>query len=124
MDFKMFLESTAPRISDPDALDRIARVEGEPWKKLQQSRQNSAQGFFAYLRAWQALEKEGYVGELSPSEAINMDLVPGVRGADGAIYGEGGYTRYRVDRQGVIHFDYGLARKEKQQKAKQEGFPP
>ncbi len=117
-------QQQAPKIYDPDALDRMAAVEGEQWKQLQLSKRNNAYGFFAYLAAWQAIEKEGVVGEMTPHEAIMCDMVSGVKGSDGAIYGNGGYTRYSVARDGTIRFDYGLARQEKQELAKQQGFPP
>lgn len=114
----------APKIFDPDALDRMARVEGEAWRQKQEADKTSAFGFYAYLAGWRVIEKEGYVGEASPYEAIAMDMVPGVKGGDGAIYGDGGYARYTVTRDGTIRFDYGMASRERQEKARAEGFPP
>ena len=112
---------TPPKIYDMDALDRMAVIEGPVWKHKQINDRKNPFGFFAYLDAWKALIENNEVGEMSPYEAMVIFL--DLRG-DGAIYGEGGYNRYHVDKEGTIKFDYGLARKEKQELARQEGFPP
>lgn len=126
MNFRQFLESrTAPRIFDADALDRMAKVEGVAWRRKQIEDKSSPHGFFAHLKAWEEIERQGYRGEISPGEMINMGEVPGVKGTgDGTIYGEAGYARYKVSKDGTIKFDYGMVRKEKQELAQQEGFPP
>lgn len=101
----------------------MSRVEGAAWRKHQEEDKNSPYGFYAYLEAWRIIEKEGEVGEITPYQVIGMDLVPGVvRGGDGAIYGEGGYSRYGVRRDGEITFDYSMASQRKQALARKEGF--
>lgn len=111
------------KISDFDALDKMAQIEGPRWKKLQFDDKNSPFGFFAYLAAWNVIVSEGEVGKMTPHQAIQMDMIPGISGSgDGAIYGEGGYNRYFVGRDGIIKFDYKLARKEKQELARNLGF--
>lgn len=112
MDFRHWMETV--RIDDPDALDKMAEIEGENWKKLQEQRPESAYGFHAYLNGWKEIEAEGLVGEVSPREAVP--------GGDGAIYGEGGYSRYSVNSKGEIVLLKWSARPEKIEKAMQLGF--
>lgn len=112
------------KIYDADALNKMAIIEGERWRQKQENNKNDSYGFYAYLKAWKVIENEGMVGEASPYEAISMDLVPGVKRGDGAIYGDGGYNRYYVGRDGTIKFDYNLAREEKSKLAQELGFSP
>jgi hypothetical protein len=81
-------------ISDSDALERLARIEGEAWHREQIARPESPYGFHRYVRAFRELVASG----------LSLDASVGhfVEGGDGAIYGEGGYSRYVVLRDGEV----------------------
>jgi len=81
-------------IDAPDALDRLAQVEGESWKREQLAKPDNPFGFQTYLRAFRELSKSG----------VTVDEQVGcfVEGGDHAIYGNGGYSRYIVLADGEV----------------------
>lgn len=97
-----------------DALDLLAKVEGDAWKFLQERRPESPQGFYAWLNAWRRLEEEGYAGECP------VGLY--VEGNDGCIYGEGGYARYRVCRDGELVLWRSSTNQDHARMAEEQGF--
>ena len=113
-----------PKIYHKDILDRMSRVEGEDWRRLQTDRRTSPYGFFTYLEAWKIIRNDKELEGFTPAALINAGMLAGVPPGDGAIYGEGGYTRYYVSADGTVCFDYEMAREDKQAKALAEGFPP
>jgi len=81
-------------IDAPDALERLALVEGETWKAEQVARPDNPCGFLTYLRVFLKLAK--------PSASIDEPIGHFVKGGDCAIYGNGGYSRYVVLPDGEV----------------------
>jgi hypothetical protein len=116
MKFKEWINEGV-HITDPDALNKMAELEGPQWLKTQQQNPKSHYSFPAYLNAWKEIEDQGIQGE---------DVLWAFRelldGGDGAIYGDGGYSRYTVTNNGEIVLQGWSTRDEKKEKAKQLGF--
>jgi hypothetical protein len=109
-------------IFQPDALDLLTQVEGQSWREQQEARPNSEYGFFAYLKAWQFLIREGYEKKLTCHDVLDHEEVVGHRG-DGAIYGNGGWSRFVVTLgDGRIVLLGWSTHAEKIEKAKALGF--
>ena len=111
MEFKRFIE--AVKISDPDAFEKMTKVEGPNWAKTQKQNPESDFGFFAYKKAWEEIVSSGYEGKASPRELLK---------GDGAIYGEGGFSRYMVDEHGNIILAKWSTQEDKIKKAEALGF--
>ena len=90
-------------IYQPDALDIMATVEGERWKKYQLNpRPSDSTSFIAFLEAWKECRASAsWDGVLSPQFS---DWGVRTANGDGAIYGDGGWTRYTVRLSGAIWF--------------------
>ena len=94
------------RITDVDALDKLASVEGEPWKLDTSTRESpySFKGIFATFTRY-------------------MDESGGRRGCSATIYGDGGWNRWHVDAySGEIRFSRHHARATDIPKAEAAGF--
>lgn len=111
-------------IHDADALDRLASVEGDRWRLYQEQHFDNAYGFYAYQRGWNEYRKA--VGELGSGLTDEGSMWEGgalwIGGGDGAIYGEGGYTRYAVRSDGEIVLLAWSARDDKRERARTIGF--
>lgn len=93
-----------PFIDDDNCLDLMAEVEGAEWRRQQEANRGSPYGFFAYLEAWRLIKAEPALAGERPYDVISMGLVPSASPwGDGAIYGEGGYSRYVVGSDGRVH---------------------
>jgi hypothetical protein len=103
-------------VDQPNVLALLAVVEGEKWLELQNRQPLNPQGFFVWLSAYRwrlsgegqkEIEREGFdrAEDLPLVEIISAGFVA-VDGSpfDGAIYGAGGYDRYRVLDSGEIVF--------------------
>lgn len=103
-------------IYQQDALQRLAVVEGAHWLREQELRRDSPYGFYAWLQAWQAKVAAGpdYV-----EEPVRSFLE---RDGDGAIYGEGGYSRYTVRSDGEVLLSSATTREAKRQAAVAQGI--
>ena len=100
-------------IFDPDALDRMAELEGQEWKKHQVSNPSCPFGFFAYLEAWRFREQTLGFEDEPVCWLVDPEYLPFLKGrGDGAIYGNGGYTRYHVASNGQIYLDYSSTHSE------------
>lgn len=102
-------------IYQPDALDKLAAVEGAAWAQEQQARQHNPHGFYAFLKEWLWLQ-----AELDPDEVWEDNLWP--NNGDGAIYGKEGYSRYVVRGDGEIVLLGWSTRPERIKRAQQVGF--
>lgn len=92
-------------ILDPNALSRMAAVEGGEWLKQQTARPEDAYGFFVFKKAFE--EMQAYCADTGSDPATLGNVEPSMFGGplgDGAIYGSGGYSRYRVRHDGRIVF--------------------
>ncbi len=102
-------------ISDPDAFERLARVEGPAWAEHTQrvwDLYRSAESFFAFLSAW----TEGRA-ELGEAWKLGSDVKLTT------VYGEAGYARYAVlDTSGEIVLLASSTRPERCARAAAEGF--
>ena len=106
-------------ITDPDALDRMTQVEGEPWR-LQQA--GSAVGFDAFLKEY--LPIRDAFARATPEEQFTL-RDRGVKGPYGeaAIHGEAGWNRYFVRWTGEIVFsDHHCALPKWHDRARAAGF--
>jgi hypothetical protein len=81
-------------IDAPDALERLAAIEGEAWKADQLARPDSPFGFHTYLRVFREL--------VQSNSSIDGPIGHLVAGGDCAIYGNGGYSRYVVLSDGEV----------------------
>jgi hypothetical protein len=114
---KLSVLSESVHITDPDALDKMAELEGQRWLKTQQQNPESHYSFPAYLNAWKEIEAEGIQGE-----DVSWAFRELLHGGDGAIYGDGGYSRYTVTNHGEIVLQGWSTHADKIAKAKQLGF--
>lgn len=97
------------KITDPDALQKMAQVEGERWLKTQS--QETGYSFASFLREFN-----------SPSWDYQFEDLLEIDG-NKAIYGEGGYNRYFVRfGSGEIFISRFHARDEKLKLAVEVGF--
>lgn len=81
----------------------MATVEGERWKRYQLDPSPSdSTSFKAFLEAWKECRASAsWDGVLSPQFS---DWGVRTANGDGAIYGDGGWTRYTVRLSGAIWF--------------------
>lgn len=89
-------------IFDEGALERLGQIEGRDWVRAQEKNPISPFGFMAYLAAWQLRQESGYANDPDVPVRDFLELLPGGRSGDGAIYGEGGWSRYAVRHDGEI----------------------
>lgn len=84
-------------ITQPEALDVLAMLEGERWKRTQEERQDVPYGFFFWLRAWKAKAAAGL-------SEVPVSLCQFAERATKApiLYGEEGYRKYHVDATGEL----------------------
>ena len=84
-------------ITQPGALEVLAMLEGERWKRTQQERQDVPYGFYFWLRAWNAKSAAG-LGE------VPVSLCQFAERATKApiLYGDEGYRQYHVDASGEL----------------------
>ncbi len=88
-------------IYDRDVIDTMAKVEDEEWAKLQRSGRAGGYGVPAFVEAWRKLQAELLPGEVF-EENVRPDLFVSGPTSDGAIYGDGGYSRYIVTGTGEV----------------------
>jgi len=106
-------------ITDPLALDFLAEVEGDEWKRQQLAHMNSPQppatSFFGVLAEYNERYQECVTEGEDPTqhEVLFNGLV---------IYGEGGYARYRVSGSGEIALLRSTTRVPRVQKAMEMGI--
>ena len=81
------------RITDPDALDKMAQIEGDGWKRQQDQDRKSAYGFWAFHDLWVRLASGEHEDEdwYRPDDNLTVEGNP-------ATYGDGGWNRYFVRR--------------------------
>ena len=102
-------------IFDHDALDKMALIEGERWKRLQLKGEMKEVSFVSFKKAWNefATNKKSK----TPDMGITNEY------GNGAIYGHDGWTRYTVRANGEILFIKALSPSpEITQKAIDAGF--
>ena len=87
-------------ILDSDALDRLAAVEGEAWRRAQQN-DSGPYGFFAYQRAHLFKQNSVYANDPDVSAGDFFQQL-GISTGDGTIYGDGGFSRYSVQPDGEV----------------------
>lgn len=113
-------------IFEKDALDKMALVEGERWTKHQSD--TSLATFVAFREAWyywfesaKANAKVFQESDMQHACLVDQGIVD--QHNNGAIYGDGGWTRYTVRLSGEILFikDFSPSA-EIAQKAKEAGF--
>jgi len=111
-------------IYDPDALDKLAELEGQRWladdlRMWQQYRSGNTAHAFQF--AWWETHKPGVLG---PQDLpFWKDYFAGDMGIElGVIYGDGGYARFMVTDAGEIVLEASSTRKEKVERAEQIGF--
>jgi hypothetical protein len=107
-------------IHQPDALARMAAVEGSEWLAGQDRNRASAYHFPLWLEAWQLKvaagdEKEDYPLDEYVVDRFNSAIEP-------AIYGNGGYHRYIVRPNGEILFSRSHAIASRIPDASAQGF--
>ncbi len=84
-------------ITQPEALEVLAMLEGERWKRTQQERQDVPYGFFFWLRAWEAKGAAGMRDEpLSLCQFAERATKAPI------LYGEEGYRKYHVGASGEL----------------------
>jgi hypothetical protein len=97
------------KITDPDALEKMGKIEGEYWMKHQN--QLTGYSFASFLKEYKTPE-----WDYLPEQFIEID-------GNRAIYGEGGYNRYFVNAYtGEIFISKFHAREEKLKLAEEIGF--
>ncbi len=102
-------------IFQPDALKRMAALEGADWLS-RQAEDRTPYGFNAWRDAWQ-LKSECPTAE--PEDSVRDFMSdPG----DGAIYGQGGYNRYVVRTDGELVLLGWSASTHMRERAQQQGF--
>lgn len=94
-------------IFDNDALDKMTLVEGERWKKRQDDTDTPT--FTTFKNAWyeffQSAKDRGLAkSESEIKQALRVDHGIVDKYNNGAIYGDGGWTRYSVRASGEILF--------------------
>lgn len=88
------------KIYDPDALSRLAEIEGPAWQAEQERRQTSPYGFYAQLAAWHA--KLAYRDSHPGDDVEDVPLRDFASSGLDVIYGSGGYSRYGVAPDGEV----------------------
>lgn len=73
----------------------MARIEGAAWHAAQTAHPESPYGFTSFLAAWHEFATSG-----GCEQARVADMLMGC--GDGMLYGEGGYSRYVIERDGEI----------------------
>ncbi len=104
------------RLTDADALERLAALEGDQWLQEQHRRPSSPYGFFAMKTAWEARAASEMAHDDSVSFTDFMDSPNRV------LYGEGGWARFHVADDGVITLLAGTTRPAKVSRAQELGF--
>ncbi len=104
------------RLTDPDALERLAALEGESWLQEQYRRPTSPYGFLAMRAAWDARAASEFAHDESVSFTDFMDTPNRV------LYGEGGWARFMVSDEGIITLLAGTTRPAKASRALELGF--
>lgn len=103
-------------IQHEDALQKLIAVEGSQWGALQEAKPESGYGFYAWREAFhRKFEEEGAT---SDSRIADYMMVSN----DGAIYGEGGVSRYRVLSNGEIILITSSATTGCKARAKEQGI--
>lgn len=103
-------------ITDPEALVVLGEIEGSSWVTKQREQTDSPFGFYAYKKAYcMYLETKEEYPELLFESGLFIEY------GDGAIYGDGGYSRYVVDAEGEIFLLKWSTREEKLHKAMELG---
>lgn len=93
-------------IFEEDALDKMAELEGQPWKEQQEKELDSKCGFHFFLDIW---EKE-YRGNYDLiAEGVKFGCFVSTHGDGNAIYGRSGFNRYAVRVDGKLFFLRDLA---------------
>jgi len=84
-------------ITQPDAIELLAKLEGERWKRTQIECAASPYGFYFWLRAWNAKTSAGLADEPVPlcQFAERATKAP-------ILYGEEGYHRFFVTAAGEV----------------------
>lgn len=109
-------------ITDRDALQRMAQVEGDTWLRLQESEPETPLGFRAFARAYADIKKI-YDGLIDEDRRETMREIGISLNGHKAIYGEGGWNRYFIRWSGEIVFSARHATSiQKIEKAKAAGF--
>jgi hypothetical protein len=103
-------------IFQPDALDKMAEVEGQRWKDLQIQMGERDCCFFLWLAAYKLSEQEKW----HEIDVATHEILK--KGHESTIYGAGGWTRYRVQSDGEIIFLQYFATTETSEKAAKIGF--
>jgi len=94
-------------IFDNDALDKMALIEGERWKKHQLDKDYPC--FLTFKEIWYEFFQSAKNRNIVSKEADMQQAYPVNQGItdknnNGAIYGDGGWTRYTVRLSGEILF--------------------
>ena len=105
-------------IFEDSILDLLTRLEGEAWRRQQQTCGTNPHGFYAWRHAWDQKMQEVAKDPTWADEPVSSFL----EGGDGAIYGEGGWHRYAVRADGEIVLLGWSAREPNQAKARELGF--
>ena len=107
-------------ITDPDALERLRRVEGENWYTLERGAQYFREKLEAFRRFQAMLAEEGVDDwGTTPPILLTEDLTQEI---DNVLYGAAGYARYIINGEGQLVLDGSSTREEKVQLALAEGF--
>jgi hypothetical protein len=88
-------------ITDSDALTRLAQIEGEPWRDLQEAEPDRPLGFFQFKRAYESI-KQIYADLKDEDRRETMRNIGITCNGNPAIYGEGGWNRYFIRWSGEI----------------------
>ena len=103
-------------IYEPRALELLGAIEGDAWTRLQHAKPYLGTSFFAWLKAWQDKQASPYQGSVEPlSDFMEVSH-------DGAIYGEGGWHRWRVAADGELILLGWSSREARIQQVKALGF--
>jgi hypothetical protein len=105
--------SESVKITDPDAMEKIAQLEGPGWINLQSGKWGDEElGFNYALKRWQEI-----VAETDPEWDAPEDIASGC-----TIYGNGGVHRYYVNRAGDLLFSKHHSNAQFVEKARALGF--
>lgn len=115
-------------ISDLDALDKLAELEGQRWRaddKRIWDEYRSGNTAHAFQFAWNYTHSPAGANLVpgSSDEHFWKDWFAGEFGIElGVIYGDGGYARFAVRDSGEIVLEASTTRQEKVERAEQLGF--